>query len=1073
MVSSIPLSSILIPNPKNNVIRRPRLLAFLNGLLESKLVLVTAPAGYGKSTFLTEFAHQNRDCVAWCTLPQGGMTLQQFVLSFVLSIRRLNPDFGKDLLPFIQPLIAENDVNVLAVVLTNEFHTQFERNFYLILDAYEHIVDNPGINEFLCSLIKAPGNHSHFILTSRRHPILLGPKLLSNPALVEMIGPNELAFTTDEIQQFVLQRHALILSDIQAGELVLETEGWITGLVLSAIPNLIAGLTRSAPGRLPPVGLRKFLEYQVLADVPEYVQNFLLYSSLLGDFTVSDCSQILNTIMRAEDLTRAIELAMAENLLIVSTGDVSPSFRYHRQFSHYLQARLEEAQPDLAMCIRRAAGDYYRQNRQWQRALFFYLQIHDEQAAADLIAEAGTSLIKAGKISLLGEWLDNLPPALLDARPALISLKGVVVTSLHGPLKGLALFDDAIANLAENPDNLVLIRFLLRRAMVLYFLRRYSTALQDLARAEELVPGNVEAQNLQAEIFSIRGVNLTRLGRMDAAIHQLRLALRINRQTGDEYNVAQAERDLAIVYRSKGEYTTALELCIKSLNFWIRQNNLANAAMLYNNQGVIHRACGEVELAVQSFQNALENAVVSGNPRSEAFALASIGDLYLDLGLVDLAEQVLARSRKIASQINQKELFFPLALSKASAARKQKDFPLAACLLEECAEYILDGESSEEQGAYLFEKGRLLVDSQNDDLAASFFLDALKSFTHSQNIPGQAGSHLFLFILAVLQNNQERAAEELKASLELFTSMENAHTLILLGQEFHDLLEPWAKEYRTGIPAAKFWDAVQDYQTKLPVRRRFVRYAHPGLTEVTSELTLRGFGKGQIFLKGHAIPQTAWKYPVGREVLFFLASRPEGATKETLGGIFWPELSAAQLTEQMKSALYGIRKAIRRDIILTMGDCYFFNRDLDYSFDVEIFENLQKQLPPAPKAKKIMLLREMVALYTGDMLTDLGGRWIVPLRERLSQVFLDSILKLGLHYFESGEFSLALDYALKPLEYDLCWEPAHRLLMQIYAAMGSRSQVVEQYKLCKRSLQHSYQVLPSPETQLLYNALIR
>lgn len=372
---------------------------------------------------------------------------------------------------------------------------------------------------------------------------------------------------------------------------------------------------------------------------------------------------------------------------------------------------------------------------------------------------------------------------------------------------------------------------------------------------------------------------------------------------------------------------------------------------------------------------------MSGNSRSEAITLASISDLYLDLGLVDLAKQVLARAHKIASQIKLKELFFPLALSRASVARKQKDYSLAECLLEECTEYLLDGESSEEQGAYLFEKSRLLFDSQKDDLAATFFLDALRAFTSSQNFAGQAGSHMFLFILAFLQNNQVQALEELKAALELFTSIENAHKLILLGYEFRDLLQSWAKVHRTGIPAAKFWAAVQHYQTKLPAWRRFVSNAHPGLTEIASEKSLRGFGEGRILVKGQAVPQAAWKYPVGREVLFFLASRPECATKEILGGIFWPKLAAVELTEQMKSVLYCIRKAVRRDVILTKDDRYIFNRELDYSFDVEVFENLQKQmqLPAVLGSKQIMLLSELVVLYAGNFLADLGGIWIVSL----------------------------------------------------------------------------------------------
>jgi two-component SAPR family response regulator len=195
-------------------------------------------------------------------------------------------------------------------------------------------------------------------------------------------------------------------------------------------------------------------------------------------------------------------------------------------------------------------------------------------------------------------------------------------------------------------------------------------------------------------------------------------------------------------------------------------------------------------------------------------------------------------------------------------------------------------------------------------------------------------------------------------------------------------------------------------------------------------------------------------------------------TKEEIGVMLWPDSSTEQLRLQFRNTVYYIRFALGQDVIISNDRRYSFNSDLDYSYDVQEFEQKMAQAESTDSdAQKIEILQHGIELYKGEFFPEGEGIWVMTERQRLAQMCEHAHLTLAQLLLEKGEPKSALMHCQTVVADNHCMESAHRLAMKAYAALGDRLGIINQYEQCKQFLQDELSLDPSDDTENLYKML--
>jgi len=1070
-------TKILLPRRRPDLLSRRRLLDLLRKLLDHKLIIVAAPAGYGKTSLLIDLAHQTELPVCWYGLDALDRDPQRFLAHFIAAIAHRFSDFGARSAAALQNMTQTSlDIDQMVTTIINEAYEQIHEDFVLVLDDYHFVNDVEEIDHFVNRFVQEVDDNCHLIIASRTLLTLPDLPLMVARRQVSGLSFDELAFRPEEIQELVLQNHHLTMPKPVAEELARETEGWITGLLLSAQTMWEGVADRVRVARVSGVGLYEYLAQQVLDRQPAPVRDFLLRTSLLEEFDAEMCQAVLGPPQYPggetwQDLIQAIS---RHNLFVLPVGDEGTWFRYHQLFREFLQARLAEELPEEEARILRRLTDVYARQGEWEKAHELYRRLDDVNATADLIEQAGPSLVKNGRWITLADWLDALPAETLETRPALLSLRGMVAVMLGEAERGLSLQNQAEAAFREANDRPSLAQALVRRAVAHRLMGDYQASLADADEALALAEDDKNLRDVQAEALRAKGLSLSRIGQLNEATEWLAQSLATYKTLGDEQRVAMLHMELGTAYLAIGHYGEALTHYNRSLEHWRQTENIAQQANLLNNLAVLHHRQGDYEQAASLLEEALTCARQSGYARMEAFALSGIGDLYADLEALEAALAAYQQAHEIAQEVDERFLLLYLDLAQAALARSQGELAQARALLESAERQAQKSGSTYEQGLYLLEMGRLALAEGNHLEAIAHLEGAAHRFDDGgQRVEG-ARAHLVLAIAYHLAGDSRAAYAHLEHTFRLASDVESWHPLVLASQEGKTLLGAAQKDPAIGHHASQLLRHIVQFERDTPLLRRQLRRGASTVPFAPPQLSIRALGKAEVRVDGKVVTGADWQAQVARDLLFCLLSHPEGLTKEELGAILWPEGSLAQLKPNFKKTIYRVRRALGQEVVLFEDDRYRFNWDLDYEYDVETFLDKLAQAEKATSPhKQAAAYREAIRVYKGPYLPEVEGTWVWTERRRLEQLYLEATLKLAGIHLEAREYDQTLEYCQRALAEDPCMEEAHRLAMRAYAAMGNRAAVARQFEYCQQILLQEVNAPPSSQTETLYETLMR
>jgi len=618
-------------------------------------------------------------------------------------------------------------------------------------------------------------------------------------------------------------------------------------------------------------------------------------------------------------------------------------------------------------------------------------------------------------------------------------------------------------------QKLELARTLSRRSQTYQFRGRYQDALVDADEAIQLTAGNSDLLLIQALALRDRGLALYWLGRWGEAIDCLRESAGIYDTTGSPGEMALVLIDLGMVYQVSGAYMQSRFAYNRARDTLEKIGDLARLATVLNNLGVLYHVQGEHEKAAGYFEQALVAARQSGYTHVESLTLASIGDLYRDLDAPEAAGKAYLQAEEIAHRINSRFLIFYLTLMQVNLRSPGWKTELDQEYLRRATALADKSRSLYEQACCSLEAGRLSLFNRSTADARMHFLKAAESFEKGNQKIDEAKSRLYLAGLEFPGGDAQ-----LDRVFALAAEWESPYVLIPVARDLKDQLQALQSSPAHGKEVARLMEQMAKFEESLPRLRRRLRKQVPTVPFAPPRMVIHGLGRVQVLLDTKPIDDIGWKSQDARAFFYLLLSHPEGLTKEAVGEILWQESTPAQIKLQFKNAVYRLRHALEQDAIHFDGIHYRFNHALDYEYDVETFREKISQAQSAPDAQKEMsLLKDAVSLYKGDYLPDMDATWIWPERSQLHQAYQGAVLKLAELCLETQEYDSGLSFCHQLLTKDTCLEEAHRMVMRIHAAMGSKAEIVRQFERCKQHLLRELNIQPSPQTTELFISLTR
>jgi LuxR family maltose regulon positive regulatory protein len=407
-------------------VHRPRLLERLDQRRQRPLTLVTAPAGYGKSTLVSCWLESCDLPTAWLSLDETENDLHLFLSYFLAAVQTVSPGAGKEIqtilnAPQLPPL------STLAGILINELD-QIEQTFILTLDDY-HVIQKKVIHDLLVEILKHPPQAMHLVLVSRVDPPLPLASLRAKGEMTE-IRVQDLRFSLAETTEYLQKIMGKTIEDSIVALLGKKTEGWVTGLRLAALSlrhrkDLNRVLTDL------PNGNRYVMDYmvaEVLSQQPPDIQEYLLSTSILNRLCAPLCDAVCvsgSASGKCEAHGREfIDWIEQTNLFVIPLDDERRWFRYHHLFQDLLKSLLKrKLSPEDIDALHRSAGTWFADKGLIEEALHHFLAGGDNRAAAQLIVRNRHDIMNQEQWHRLERWLSMLPSDSIERIPDLLLTK--------------------------------------------------------------------------------------------------------------------------------------------------------------------------------------------------------------------------------------------------------------------------------------------------------------------------------------------------------------------------------------------------------------------------------------------------------------------------------------------------------------------------------------------------------------------------------------------------------------------------------------------------------------------------
>ena len=612
-----------VPRWRRSLVARPRLSERLSRGAESALTLVSAPAGFGKTTLLAEWlaaAPFDGRSVAWLSLDQRDNDPALFWTYLVAALKTAAPGVGAGALALLQPPEPPGEAGL--VTLLNDLDA-ISDDVVLVLDDY-HVIGARDVQNGMAFLLEHLPPRIHLVIASRADPALPLARLRGRGELAE-IRAADLRFTPGEAAAYLNEVMGLVLTAADVAALEGRTEGWIAALQLAALS--LQGREDTAAFIDGFAGddryIVDFLAEEVLQRQPEHVQHFLLQTSILDRLSGPLCDAVTG-----QDGGKARLMALERgNLFLVPLDDRRRWYRYHQLFADVLQARLQDEQPDDVPDLHRRASAWHEQNGEPSETIRHALAAGDFDRAADLVELAIPAMLRSRQEAAVLGWFKLLPDEVVRVRPVLsVGFAGALLSG--GEFEGVeARLRDAEHWLDEATG-----------------IRQGSHG----PAAEMVVVDDAEFRRLPAAIELYRAAQALVRGDGSGTVRHARRALELS-PADDHLCRASAAALMGLAFWASGDLEaghSAYAECMAGLR---RAGHIADTFGCAIALADIRRAQGRLGEAMRTYEQALQRASQPGGAvlRGTADMYVGMSEVHRERDDLPAATEHLLRSQEL------------------------------------------------------------------------------------------------------------------------------------------------------------------------------------------------------------------------------------------------------------------------------------------------------------------------------------------------------------------------------------------------------------------------------------------
>lgn len=1098
------ITKILPPKTQPGLIERVRLHELAAGFDYIKAIVFIAPAGYGKTVYMSQLAAKIGKPVVWYHVDPEDNDPIIFFQYLKAALQRVTPGLDTGLFPINGAGELKAKIRLLTAMFIN--HLALKTDGITIAFDDFHAISNPVIIHFMRELFHYLPSNIHLLLTSRTPLPFIPAKLLASKEIL-LLSADDLRFDRQEIAAYIKQLKKNPADPTQIERLHIITEGWPVALRLAIEAH--ASLRSFSTEKQV---LFDYLATEVLAQLPGETREFLLTTSVLEVLTPELCAQLTG---RA-DAQLILSGLMKEQLFITQLSAEKNIYRYHQLFREFLQLQLGE---DCSRFTYQAAL-LLRSQGEWEQALRYFMAAGAKAEMAAMVVKAGRAALNNGRWQTVLNWIQSLPPDLVEANPWLLLyraeieiFRGYIETAEKLARKAADLFMAMGEKSGLTQSKILQARVLRCRGM-------FFQSLKLLTECAPFLPAQDHDQRL--DLLMEKAVSLYLTGSLTEAEELLTSALDKAKSRSNHYLLPYILEGLGNVHYLKGNYIKAMYYFKKGMDyspegFLPGYHTQDHMSMIYEDWGELQKA---LELAKQNVTCKEKLGMVDTLPS----AYTHLAEVQTNLGYYQEAEANYQKAISLLQEINGERTY--LALSFAFYARclwlqgkmvEAKANIERALAFHEIKDSLCYSSCQTVGGLILYQAGetkegeRILLEAvtalekQGFTKALAYAFQALAAlyFAEGDQSKFQFYAKKALTLSARINYVQnfltcfEVFAPILRAGIEHNIELSFVQRIILRsGARAHSILTPLLKHpdpevrKRVCAPLAELRDEqgkkglfllAQDSEGDVrKVASRFLaKLPQPlGRNQALKEdchIKLQTLGALHVFVNGTEISDTKWRTRKAKHLLVYLAHHGEAISKEKIIDDLWPEAQGEDLDALFHTTLYRLRQALNlpEKIVTYKGGRYQLDPGC-YQTDQAEFEKLIQTAsrPDRTLEETILFLEQATALYRGNYLTELDYPWLLPLQERLRHLYIDAQIKLGRYYLEKRNHSQAIFHLRPLLDLSDFSEEIHALLMKAYAGLGDLKAVHKQFKTLTALFREELGLSPSPEIIDLYYKLI-
>jgi len=590
------LTKVSLPILRNILVPREKVLGQLReGIRDGHLLtLVSAPAGYGKTTTIRMWVEEAGHPVAWVSLEKSDNDLKQFITYVLTALQQAEDDLGQAALEFVENGQVINFQQILGL-LVNDLY-ELSQPIILVLEDY-HLIENEKIDQFVELILNQAPAKLHLVITTREDPGLPLTRLRVRNQLTE-IRAADLSFSLDEASEFFSKVMGVHLPQKEMEVLESRTEGWAAGLQLAAL-SLKESVDKARFVEAFRGTHRHVLDYlieEVLNSQPEEIREFLRWTSILDQLSPSLCEAVTGQKASGKNL----QYLESNNLFLVSLDEERTWYRYHALFAELLKNQLIQVEPERVDSLHERAADWYEKHGFTLKAVEHAFRVADGNKVFELIEHHALSMLYQGEVPTVMGWFDRLPEALMQTSPMMFVSKAWALALMHyrPNMKEI----EQVVQSAERALDLLNAEQALRNLIAGHIASIQAYLMQSsVASGEE--PGKLIATSQRAQELlpkdekGIRSVNALNIGYGYMRLGDVSSARKAYQQVVDDgiaggnwYAAVYGQMASIMLKINQGELKEAMQLCnenIERFNRFLAGQRFPPIGELYNIQGGI------------------------------------------------------------------------------------------------------------------------------------------------------------------------------------------------------------------------------------------------------------------------------------------------------------------------------------------------------------------------------------------------------------------------------------------------------------------------------------------------------